>query len=289
MGSPGHAIRMALRLGLRRRARDLYALISDLFDTLSEGSGSFNLGLWDPDDPGPVDLAVAQHALVARTQAELPQEGHWLDAGSGLGGPALQALAAHPQLRITGVNITPEQVQAARLRAEIRGMNDRVSFEEGDIQALSQAAATFDGAYALEAAFHCSDKAAFFAEARRVLKPGAPFALADFAALDSGLALWERMVLRLGLWTSATPPLLTFAQWEEAARAAGFEDIVITDLSPQVRPTLGAWAERIARHREALLARYPRLLVDAFALALRQILKRPHGAFRYVLLTARAP
>ena len=289
MGGPWHAARMALRLGLRRRARDLYALISDLFDTLSEGSGSFNLGLWDPDDPGPIDLAAAQRALISRTQEILPHEGHWLDAGSGLGGPALQALAAHSQLEITGVNITPEQVQAARLRAEVRGLSDRVNFEEGDIQALEQAPATFDGAYALEAAFHCPDKAAFFAEARRVLKPGAPFALADFAALDSGLVLWERVVLRLGLWTSATPPLFTFAQWEEAARTTGFEDVVITDLSPEVRPTLSAWADRLSRHREALLARYPRLLVDAFALALSQILKRPKGAFRYVLLTARAP
>ena len=58
-------------------------------------------------------------------------------------------------------------------------MERQVNIEHGDGQRLPYPDSTFDGAYTQHVTMNVADRLAFFAEAYRVLKPGAFFALTE--------------------------------------------------------------------------------------------------------------
>jgi SAM-dependent methyltransferase len=58
-------------------------------------------------------------------------------------------------------------------------MEERVAFEVGNALAMRFGEATFDGAYSMNVAMNIADKAAFYREIHRVLKPGAWFVLSE--------------------------------------------------------------------------------------------------------------
>jgi SAM-dependent methyltransferase len=123
--------------------------------------------------------------------------GAWLlDIPCGNGRHAL-ALAERGY-RVTGVDLAPENLEAARQRAaEARA---GCLFEQGDMQTWATAE-PFDGAYCLGNSFAYFDDAgnrAFLHAVRRALKPGARF------VLDTGLVcecLFPKLVLNA--WTQA--------------------------------------------------------------------------------------
>jgi SAM-dependent methyltransferase len=65
-------------------------------------------------------------------------------------------------------------------------MQDRVTIEHGDGQRLPYGDALFDGAYAQHVTMNVEDRARFFAEAHRVLKPLAFFALTEHGRGPAG-------------------------------------------------------------------------------------------------------
>ena len=285
-----HALRLVFRLLWLRRSRDLYSLISQLFDILTDGSGIFALGFVEPDaDPGSIDLVAGQRALVAEVGRGLPEQGRWVDAGCGLGGPALQLLAERPEVDLTGLNITPEQVAAANDAAALAGLADRARFLEADIQAMPLDSDAYDALFAIEAAFHCPRRDDFFAEAARVLKPGAQLVVSDFAAADPPLGGLEGLALNFGLWVAATPRLWGFERWAASARAAGFEEVEVVDMTGRIRPALRGWAARMRERRATLGQAYPVAFLDAYREGIEAMLERPTLPFRYLVLRARAP
>ena len=97
---------------------------------------------------------------------------HLLDIGSGLGG-ASRYFAHELGCRVTGIDLTEEYVRVGRQRWRARpGSADQVSYRQGSALALPFGPRTFDGAYMLHVGMNIADKAALFAEVRRVLKPG---------------------------------------------------------------------------------------------------------------------
>ena len=105
---------------------------------------------------------------------------HLLDVGSGIGGPA-RTIAMRFGCRVTGIDLTPEFCAVARHLTRLMGMDTRIEFELGDALAMPFADASFDGAYSMNVSMNIADKAAFYAEIRRVLKPGAWLALSEVA------------------------------------------------------------------------------------------------------------
>ncbi len=103
---------------------------------------------------------------------------HILDIGCGLGGPA-RYLAQRFDCRVSGLDITESFVEAANKLTALLHMEDRVQVLLGDGQKLPYEDACFDGAYALHVTMNVADRPRFFAEACRVLKPGAFFALTE--------------------------------------------------------------------------------------------------------------
>lgn len=103
---------------------------------------------------------------------------HIVDIGCGLGGPA-RYLAKRFQCTVSGVDITQPFVEAANMLTKLVRMEGQVKIEHGDGQRLPYSNACFDGGYTQHVTMNVPDRARFFAEAYRVLKPGAFFALTE--------------------------------------------------------------------------------------------------------------
>lgn len=147
----------------------------------------------DPAKPTVDDLAGVDefHARGREATVELAD---WLpgavatevlDIGSGLGGPA-RFLAATRGLRIVGVDLTPEYVAAATELTRRCGLADRARFLTANALDLPFEDGSFAAAYTQHVAMNIPDKAALYAEAARVLCPGAAFVIYDILRGSGG-------------------------------------------------------------------------------------------------------
>ena len=147
-----------------------------------------------------------------------------LDIGCGLGGPA-RYLAKRFQCHVSGLDITEPFVEAAnKLTAHLR-MEQAVSIEHGDGQCLPYPDAHFDGAYTQHVTMNVADRLGFFAEAFRVLRPGAFFALTEHGLGPTGDPRHPVPWSADGTGAYLVPPSESRAVLERA----GFEDVVVED------------------------------------------------------------
>ena len=175
----------------------------------------------------PIDHFHARGFAATRELADaLPvsAEDRLLDIGCGLGGPA-RYFAERFGCRVDGIDITePFVVAAARLTA-LTGLEDRVAVRLGDGERLPYADVGFDGAFAQHVTMNVADRAAFFAEAFRVLKPGGFFALTEHGLGATGgphhPVPWSE--------TGAGAYLVTPEETARLLGDAGFEGVEMTE------------------------------------------------------------
>ncbi|MDY0872677.1 class I SAM-dependent methyltransferase [Dongia rigui] len=140
---------------------------------------------------------------------------HVLDIGCGIGGPARYFAARH-QCRVTGLDLTPEFVAAARMLTERCDLAGKASFEVGSALAMPFAAGGFDAACLIHVGMNIADKPALFAEVRRILRPGGRFAVYDVMAMgDADLTYpmpWSALPA-----TSFVAKPAAYRQWLENA------------------------------------------------------------------------
>lgn len=110
---------------------------------------------------------------------------HILDIGCGLGGPA-RYIAQRFRCRVSGLDITAPFVDTANKLTALLRMDEQVQVRLGDGQELPYPDACFDGAYAQHVTMNVPDRARFFAEAYRVLRPGSFFALTEHGLGPNG-------------------------------------------------------------------------------------------------------
>jgi ubiquinone/menaquinone biosynthesis C-methylase UbiE len=174
-----------------------------------------------PDDLAPVDEFHAggrQATVDLAAQMGVTPGMHLLDIGSGIGGPSRYFAAAHG-CRVTGIDLTEDYVRTAGALARRVGLADRVQYRQASALALPFAAGTFDGATMMHVGMNIEDKPALFAEARRVLRPGAVFAVYDIMRTGEG-------ALDFPVHWAATPEtsfVSDAAEYRRALEAAGFE------------------------------------------------------------------
>jgi SAM-dependent methyltransferase len=149
---------------------------------------------------------------------------HILDIGCGLGGPA-RYFAHRFHCTVSGIDITQPFVEAANKLTHLLGMKDRVIIKHGDGHHLPYADGVFDGAYTQHVTMNVADRAQFFAEAYRVLKPGAFFALTEHGLGPTGEPHYPVPWSEDGRGSYLVSPAETCALLE----AAGFVEIVVED------------------------------------------------------------
>lgn len=118
-------------------------------------------------------------------QLQIDATDHILDIGSGIGGPA-RYFAHRFGCEVTGIDLTAEFCDVARDLTRALGLENRVRFELGNALAMPFADGRFDGAYSMNVSMNIADKAAFYREIHRVLKPGAWLMLSELAKGTGG-------------------------------------------------------------------------------------------------------
>ena len=140
------------------------------------------------DDLVPLDQL---HGRGLEATAELAEtlapgaDSHVLDIGCGVGGPA-RYLASRFGCTVVGIDLTEEFCQVASMLTRLTGLSGKASFRQGSATALPFDDATFDLAYAQNVSMNIEDKAAFYGEAHRVLRPGGLFATTDILLGSAG-------------------------------------------------------------------------------------------------------
>lgn len=224
-------------------AGDVYALIVNALR--KAGKDLDNLTV---EDLSPVDHFHARGLPATVELADgLPVKpnDHLVDIGCGLGGPA-RYMAKRFQCRVSGVDITPPFVEAGNKLSSLTGMQSQVRIELGDGQRLPYADQQFDGGYTQHVTMNVPDRAKFFSEAFRVLKPGAFFALTEHGLGPTGKphhpVPWSA--------DGRGEYLVTPAETRAGLQAAGFRDVVIEDTGAKY---LAAYRTIIQRAEEGEL------------------------------------
>lgn len=233
-----------------------------------------------------------------------------LDVGCGVGGSA-RHLASQLGCNVTGITISSRQVELAYKLSEAEAGGDaesavdgnsvrlgsgKVRFLEMDAETMADhfgrgEAGTFDVVWIVEALSHFPNKALFFENAFRVLRPGGKLVLADWFKADGLDAEALRNEIKPIEDGMLLPPLCTQMDYVQLAETTGLAVFAEPmDISNQVRKTWdltwsmiqkpSLWQFALSHGRDAL----------AFLQSFRAMRSGYYkGSFRYAVMTFQKP
>lgn len=194
----------------------LLAAIRDGVEAIGKTSSTVTV-----DDLGPVDefhIGGRKASEEFVDQLKLTATDHTLDVGCGLGGTG-RFVADRYGCRVTGIDLTPEFVEAGRVLCDWVEMADRIELHQGDALDMPFRDAKFDAAVMLHVGMNIPDKKGLCAQVARVLKPGGRFGIYDITRTGDG-ALTYPVPWASTADTDALAPADTY---REALESAGFE------------------------------------------------------------------
>lgn len=200
---------------------------------------SIHFGIYEAEDD---TIESATYRTKARMAAELtPGPGsRVLEVGSGWGASA-RFLARAFGCRIVATNFSPDHLAANAALTAQAGLDDLIDNAWADFHALPFDDAGFDGYWCQESVVHAADKAAFFAEAARVLKPGGRLVLSDQTTDRAACSDHDRQ--RIG-GRHGVDDLWNAADFQAGIDAAGLRLTAAHD-----------WSSHMARHFANLVTR----------------------------------
>jgi tocopherol O-methyltransferase len=244
-------------------------------------------GLWSSGEETPEE-AVRRLVEVIADEARITAGSTVVDVGCGYGATA-RMLAAEYGADVTGFTLSQAQVDHARAA----GGGPRYLLRDWMDNDLPSGA--FDAVIAIESSEHMEDKARFFAEAARVLRPGGRVVVCAWLAGSAPSRLEVRHLLEPICREGRLPGLGSEADYRALIDGAGLELLRFADVSAQVRRTWPICAARLAR-AVATQKAYRDLLRDTsaanrvFALTVVRIwVAYLVGAMRYGIFTAAKP
>jgi MPBQ/MSBQ methyltransferase len=166
-----------------------------------------------------------------------------LDVGCGIGGSS-RLLARDYGFAVTGITISPQQVERAR---QLTPPGVTAQFLVDDAMALSFADGSFDVVWSVEAGPHMPDKAIFAKELLRVLKPGGVLVVADWNQRDDRqkpLNSWEKPVMQQLLDQWSHPAFASIEGFAELLEATGLVEGAVTT-ADWSQETLPSWLDSI--------------------------------------------
>ena len=243
-------------------------------------------------DLRPADLAPVDEFHIRGRAATLEiiealgitGQSHVLDLGSGLrrartNGRRLTGCT------VTGIDLTPEFCDVATSLSQWTGLSSRTRFLVGDATATDLPDATVDAAMTVHVAMNISDKAALYAEAFRVLRPGGRFVAYDVMKGEGGDVAYPVP------WASdsTTSFLATPEEMRELLAAAGFTVISEVDSSDDSLAWFQEMRARIERDGPPPVT-FAAFLGEAFGqMAANQVANLAERRIRTVMFTCARP
>jgi tocopherol O-methyltransferase len=279
---------------------DLYQRIQQFYDGSSGlweqvWGEHMHHGYYGPHGTHRKDPQQAQVDLMTALLhwGQVSQASAILDAGCGIGGSSLFLGDRFGDSCVVGLTLSPVQATRAQERAEAVGLDDRVTFQVVDVLHTPFEDGQFDLIWSLESGEHYPDKAQFFHESYRLLKPGGQLLMATWChrptdSLAGPLTWAEEQQLEALYSLYHLPYVLSIPDYRVLAMDAHFSDVQTADWSEAVAPF---WDQVIASlfQGEAiagvLQAGWP-TIQGTFALALMR-LGFASGLIRYGLISAR--
>ena len=188
-------------------------------------------GLWLRGDETR-DEAVRQLAELVGREAAVTKSSRVVDIGCGYGATA-QLLVDELGAEVTGFTISEAQYAIAQARAGGKG---NPTFILGDWLTNTLPWDSFDAAIAIESSEHM-DKAAFFAQAQRVLRPGGRLVVNAWLSCESPTRHQERWLIEPICREGRMPHLGTETDYRQLAAKAGFRLEKFQDVTQQIART----------------------------------------------------
>ena len=151
--------------------------VSDLAERILDAADELTVDALAAVDEFHIRGRAATEELAACVK--LTPEHKVLDVGCGLGGTS-RFLASRYGCDVTGIDLTESYCQIATMLSERVGVT--ATFHCGTALDLPYNDASFDVVWTEHAQMNIADKARFYDEIRRVLKPGGRFAFHDIFA-----------------------------------------------------------------------------------------------------------
>lgn len=149
----------------------------------------FQAGILRTGDPPREDPERSVLALAER--AGIADGDRILDAGCGIGGPAVIIARRFPNLRVDGVTNSATQARIARSEIASEDLSDRVVIHVADYESLPFPDETFDVVLFFESTGYATDVERLYREAARVLLPAGRLYVKDVFCRSGGLSSEE--------------------------------------------------------------------------------------------------
>jgi phosphoethanolamine N-methyltransferase len=170
-----------------------------------------------------------------------PEGKRILDIGCGIGGPAMDMVRLHGA-EVVGIDLESPLIERAAAAARRSGLHGQCTFEHVAPGPLQFPDSSFDIVISSGAVTQTEDKTSMFEECYRVLNPGGTFSCYEWMRTEreysDDMHYWFKM-------EGLTYALEMLEHYGERLRAAGFEDVELTDAS--------AWYRAEARREYELI------------------------------------
>ena len=160
-----------------------------------------------------------------------------LDAGCGQGAGSLW-LAENFDVRVSGITLVPHQVKIAQRQARKHRLEDRITFFEQDYHHTDFKDESFSVIWACESMCHAENKADFYKEAYRLLKPGGRLICADYIRGKRNMPQQDEDLLHDWLSGWSIKDIDTYEEHEKNASKEGFYSFDVEDITRYTRPSL---------------------------------------------------
>lgn len=114
------------------------------------------------------------------------QTRRFLDVATGTADVAIAAALAHPRIRVTGIDLSREMLDAGRTKVEKRNLGDRISLMEGDALQLPFPDNHFDAVAIAFGIRNIPDRPRALREMRRVIVPGGQLMVLEMSLPEEG-------------------------------------------------------------------------------------------------------